>query len=307
MLAAGFKTKGWKEKAAGNGWTGAVKEVQPEGLLVGDKLRSFSDEGLGWFYDLFYEKEKDKSAERYPLGADEHEALAVLAEAACFLEAGRYGDSALAEWDRAIAADAARAERIRARRKVTEGERDVRALLDEADSLGKQAIDEMDALEKALNLPDAKKSGDARAAILATEAGIRERLLKAKAKVHEVGRDHAGTLTWALMSDVRPAERPVRRRDGPGPAAPPADRARRGAGAAVRAAADPAVPAPSLPPTPPGLPPTPAPTPPSDPGMARAGDGRRRRARGAPRHGHDGPRDRRAPARRPHTRDEVAA
>jgi len=275
VLAAGFKAKGWKEKAAGNGWTGTVKEVQPEGLLVGDKLRAFSDEGLGWFYDLFYEKEKDKSAERYPLGANEHEALAVLAEAACFLEAGRYGDSALAEWDRAIAAaaadDAARAEKIRARRKLTEGERDVRALLDEADTLGKHAIEEMDALEKTLNLPDAKKSGEARAAILATEAGIRERLLQAKAKVAEIARDHAGTLTWALMSDVRP---PSARYAGetvpdlpPPPPAAPGD-------APVPPSEPPptpAVPAPSLPPTPPGLPPTPAPTPPSEPGMSEPG------------------------------------
>ncbi len=273
VLAAGFKTKGWKGKAAGNGWTGAVQEVQPEGLLVGDKLRSFSDEGLGWFYDLFYEREKDKSAERYPLGADEHEALAVLAEAACFLEAGRYAESALVEWDRAIAADAARAERIGARRKVTEGERVVRALLDESDALSKQAVEEMDALEKALNLPDAKKSGEARAQILRDEAGIRERLQKAKAKILEVGRDHAGTLTFALLSDVRP---PGARYAGetvpdlpPPPPATPGD-------APVppsEPAPTPAVPAPRLPPTPPGMPPTPAPTPPSDPGMAEPGMG----------------------------------
>lgn len=266
-LAAGFKAKPWKEKVTGTGWSGIVKEVQPEGLLVGDKMRAFSDEGLGWFYDLFYEK----GVERVPLGADEHEALAVLAEAACILEGGKYADAALAEWDKAVAADAARADLVRSRRATTQGEHDVRALLDESDALGKQAIEEMDALEKALNLPDAKKSADARAQILVVEAGIRERLQKAKAKVLEIGRDHPGTQLFALLSDVRP---PTARYAGetvpdqPPPPPPPP-----GAGPVPPSEPPPtpAVPAPALPPTPPGLTPAIPPAGPGEPGMGDPG------------------------------------
>ncbi len=265
-LATGFRAKGWKDKVVGSGWSGVPKEVQPEGLLVGDKVRAFSDEGLAWFYDLFYEK----GAERYPLSADDHEALAVLAEAACLLEGGKAGDEALAEWDKAAAADPARAEKVKARRALTQVERDVRALLDESDALHKQAVEELDALEKQLNLPDAKKSAEARAGILAAEAGIREKLVKAKAKVLEVARDHGGSLSYVLLSDSRPeAARyagetvPELPSGPPGPPAGPAD-------APVPPSEpppSPAVPAPSIPPTPPGLSPTPPPASPSEPGM----------------------------------------
>jgi len=270
VLAAGFKAKGWKDKVVGAGWSGIPKEIQPEGLLVGDKVRSFSDEGLGWFYELFYEK----TGERYALSAKEHEALAVLAEAACLLEGGKAGDASLAEWDRAAAADPARADHLKARRALTQAEHDVRALLDESDALHKQAVDELDALEKQLNLPDAKKSAEARTGILAAEAGIREKLAKARTKVLEVARDHAGTLSFALLSESRPETAryagetvPELPPSPPGPPAGPVD-------APVPPAqppATPAVPAPSLPPTPPGLPPNPAPTPPSEPGMAEPG------------------------------------
>ncbi len=270
VLAAGFKAKGWKDKVVGAGWSGIPKEIQPEGLLVGDKVRSFSDEGLGWFYELFYEK----TGERYALSAKEHEALAVLAEAACLLEGGKAGDASLAEWDRAAAADPARADHLKARRALTQAEHDVRALLDESDALHKQAVDELDALEKQLNLPDAKKSAEARTGILAAEAGIREKLAKARTKVLEVARDHAGTLSSrpALREPARDGT--LRGGDGPRAAAlapGPAGRTRRCAGAARAAAGDARRPGPVAAPTPPGLPPTPAPTPPTEPGMAEPG------------------------------------
>ncbi|MCC7138338.1 MAG: protein kinase, partial [Planctomycetes bacterium] len=202
VLASGFAQKGFKDKLAGAGWSGPVKGITPEGVQVADRLRPFSDEGLGWFYDLFFEK----GQERYPLDADAFEALGCLAEAAGVLEQGARFDAAAASWRRAAELDPARAERLTARAARAEAEKTVRALLDTSADLVADAVREMGKLEEKLAGTDLKASEAARKEVLEREPVLRKQLADAKDKLAEAERGFASTVVRALLVDAAPED-----------------------------------------------------------------------------------------------------
>ncbi len=223
FLATKFKEKGWKGAISGRGWSGAPKDFKSDGVVVGDKLHLFADEGPGWFLDLFF----DKGAERYPLGADEYEAIGALAEAAGIVESdgAKRFDVALASFAKAATADAGRAARMDARRAFVEEDKAAKALLEESDRAVEGASSALTDAEARLfaALADPKKYEEARKAVLGAEGEWRKAIEVAKKSLSEVLTKHPASTVRALLEPKAPENAAFAHETIPPPAkAPPA-------------------------------------------------------------------------------------
>jgi hypothetical protein len=205
VLAAGFAAKGFKDKVTGRGWSGMVKGFTAEGVMASDgKPHPFADEGLGWFVDLFFEK----GGERYPLTADDHEALAYVAVAAGAydLEAGADNfDVALASLDKAAALDPARAARLAVRRKAIEQEKAIAALVRESDALVREVSKKLTEYGDLDPTKGTAASQKARNEVIAAEPDLRTKLATALGRLDEAERGFLTTIQRAWLGDSVPA------------------------------------------------------------------------------------------------------
>ena len=205
VLASGFASKGFKEKVTGRGWSGTVKGFTAEGVQASDgKLHPFADEGLGWFVDLFFEK----AGERYPLTADEHEALAYVAVAAGAYDldgAADKFDVALASLDKAAALDPARADRLGKRRKAIEQEKAVAALVRESDALVREVAKKLGDYGDLDPTKGTAASQKARNEVIAAEPDLRTKLATARTRLDEAERGFLTTVQRAWLGDSVPA------------------------------------------------------------------------------------------------------
>ncbi|MBL9087463.1 MAG: hypothetical protein JNM10_10000, partial [Planctomycetia bacterium] len=205
VLASGFASKGFKEKLAGRGWSGTVKGFTAEGVQTSDgKLRPFADEGLGWFVDLFFEK----AGERYPLAADDHEALAYAAAAAGAYDlegAADKFDLAIASLDKAATLDPARADRLGKRRKAVEQEKAIAALVRESDALVREVAKKLADYGDLDPTKGTAASQKARNEVIAAEPDLRTKLANARARLDEAERGFLTTVQRAWLGDSVPA------------------------------------------------------------------------------------------------------
>jgi hypothetical protein len=224
--------------------------------VVDGKVHLYADEGPGWFLDLFY---VEKGADRFPpLAADDHEALAALAEAAGIVEPDgqKRFDVALAEFAKAEAAEPARAERLKARRALVEAEKAAKLLMEEhykkLEDTNASLTELVDQLGGSLN--DAKKFDDAKKKIAAAEAGWRDAVKVAAQDLNDVLGKFPSTIVRGLLATTVPDDAlygveipPAPKRASAPPAPPPPT---------------PSGPAPGMPPRPNDIVPPPnAPTP----------------------------------------------
>jgi serine/threonine-protein kinase len=205
VLAAGFASKGFKEKLVGRGWSGSVKGFTAEGVQASDgKFHPFADEGLAWFVDLFFEK----GAERYPLTADDQEGLAYAALAAGLYDldgAADKFDVALAALDKAAALDPTRAERLADRRKGIEQEKAVAVLVRESDALVREVAKKLDEYGDLDPTKGTVASQKARNDVIAAEPDLRAKLATARTRLDEAERGFLTTVQRAWLGESVPA------------------------------------------------------------------------------------------------------
>ena len=206
VLASRFKEKGWKDKVSGRGWSGVPKEFKSDGIVVGDKVHLYADEGPGFLLDLFY---VEKGADRFPpMTADEHEALGALAEATGIVEAdgAKRFDLALSEFAKAEASEPARAARLAGRRALVEAEKSAKFLIEASGRKVDETNTALDELAEQLgsSLNDAKKFEDAKKKIAGAEAAWREAMKVAAQDLKDVLVKYPSTIVRALLGSTVP-------------------------------------------------------------------------------------------------------
>src|SRR5262249_6407861 len=113
----------------GADWSGVVSSITSESVRLKDGTEHrFRVEGIQWFIDgLVY---GPKGEERFPLTADDHLGLAMLALAGATTESSALFDRATLELQRVRTADATRAEAVQARLAAIAAEKSARELYD---------------------------------------------------------------------------------------------------------------------------------------------------------------------------------
>jgi hypothetical protein len=224
-LVAGWAEKPWKDPAKGHDWNGPVEAVLPDGVRVKGALHPWRSEGIAFFLDLFYDP---KGQERFALSADDHEALAIFAEAGGVAESSALFDRAAQEWDKARTLDPARAERVAKRFVAVAAEKEARGLLEGAASRVDDANDRMQKLEERLATEtEVVAARKVRADILAQQGEIAVLITASRQMLSDLREKFPSSNTMAVLTEgPRPppgsayAGEPVAEEEPPPPPAP---------------------------------------------------------------------------------------
>ena len=205
-LARAFAEKPWKDAIAWNGWKGSITEVRADSVKVQNQDRFFRVEGLAFFVDLFFDA---KGQERFALTADDHEGLAIAAEAAGIAfdgpsaEGAKLFERAQREFERAAALDPARAERLKKRATETASEAAARGVWLEARETLEKAETRIDELAAKLSSGDKKERDAAPKLVTDEEKQIGAWIQAARRLGDELERRFPGTLTRAILSESK--------------------------------------------------------------------------------------------------------